>query len=451
MVDVIGKAKVVVETVIDKSSLDTSSGKIGAGIKKGALIGVAALGTLAAAGIKSVAAFEEAESVSRKLNNTLDNMGKSGAAEAVDKLSTSLARQTGVDDSLIQKGQTLLATFSQVAESAGETGGTFERATRAAVDLAAAGFGSVESASVQLGKALQDPEKGITALQKSGVTFTETQREQIKNFVETGEVAEAQNIILQEVERQVQGTAEAGAKSSQKLQNAIGDAQEAIGGLIVDLFESGKGDKSFVELAADATNRFGDSVKKFQESKDWKDLRRNIRDYGKDLKTVAGTLTSIVGSMDKLTKKATGAGFLEWANKIDSIVNPLRQLAGLLESIKDTWDALTDRGGSNFSSGARDLTVEDLLGGGFAGGGRTPSGFILAGENGPELIEMGSQGGYVHNNSETRNILSNTGGDTINNYWQFYGPESLSQARQQEDWSRSYGTRFGSATRAVTA
>jgi hypothetical protein len=79
MVDVIGRAKVIVETAIDQSSLDASGGKIGSALKKGALIGVAALGTVAAGAVTSVKAFSEAEKASAKLSNVLGNMGESAA------------------------------------------------------------------------------------------------------------------------------------------------------------------------------------------------------------------------------------------------------------------------------------------------------------------------------------------------------------------------------------
>ncbi len=72
---------------------------------------------------------------------------------------------------------------------------------QATVDLQTT-FGTLESASVQLGKALNDPIKGVTALNKSGVTFSDQQKDMIKNFVKTNEVAKAQDIILSEIEKQ---------------------------------------------------------------------------------------------------------------------------------------------------------------------------------------------------------------------------------------------------------
>jgi hypothetical protein len=262
MVDVVGRAVMIVKSQIDKSSVDDTGTALGRGVRKGALIGVAALGTLAAASVKSALAFEEAESVQRRLNNTLDNMGKSTAVASVDALTDSLMRKTGVDDAVIKKSQTILATFSEVAASAGEMGGTFERASRLALDLGATGFGNAEGGAKALGKALQDPVKGISALSRAGVTFTPTQKEMIENFIKTGEVAKAQNIILAEVEKQVGGNAEAGAKGSEKLRNAFGELEESFGHVLDTLTGSDDGLGSVADKLfdiADTVDRFADS------------------------------------------------------------------------------------------------------------------------------------------------------------------------------------------------
>jgi hypothetical protein len=113
--------------------------------------------------------------------------------------------------------------------------GAFDRATKAAIDLAAAGFGDAESNAVQLGKALQDPIKGITALAKSGVTFTAQEKEKIKTLVESNKILEAQEIVLKAIETQVGGTAEATANDTDKLKVAFSQVSESIGLILVPI------------------------------------------------------------------------------------------------------------------------------------------------------------------------------------------------------------------------
>src|SRR5258706_10758602 len=99
-------------------------------------------------------------------------------ADQVGSLATKLSNLTGVDDELIQSGENLLLTFTNIHNAAGKGNDIFNQATAAATDMTAAlndGAATqdgLKSSSIQLGKALNDPIKGITALQKVGVTFS---------------------------------------------------------------------------------------------------------------------------------------------------------------------------------------------------------------------------------------------------------------------------------------
>jgi uncharacterized protein YjgD (DUF1641 family) len=143
----------------------------------------------------------------------------------------------GVDADVIKATQAKLLTFRNLTRTAGEMGGTFDRATKAAIDMAAAGFGSAESNATQLGKALNDPIKGITALNRAGIQFTADQQELIKSLVESGKVLEAQDLILKEIESQVGGTAAATATATEKMRLAFGAVQESVGQLLLPVLE----------------------------------------------------------------------------------------------------------------------------------------------------------------------------------------------------------------------
>ena len=96
--------------------------------------------------------------------------------------------------------------------------------------------GTAASQATQLGKALQDPVKGITALNRVGVSFSETQKEQIKLFVEGGEAAKAQALILEAIKNQVGG---AGASvASGTLAGAFDTAGQAFNNFVSKLAKS---------------------------------------------------------------------------------------------------------------------------------------------------------------------------------------------------------------------
>jgi hypothetical protein len=151
----------------------------------------------------------------------------------VSAYAESLEKTLAVDADVIKATQTTLATFGQLTKTVNEAGSSFDRATVAAIDMAAAGFGSAEGNAVALGKALEDPIKGITALGKSGVTFTEQEKEKIKTLVESNKMLEAQEIVLSAIEKQVGGTAEASASSFDKMKFALGGISDTFGELVL--------------------------------------------------------------------------------------------------------------------------------------------------------------------------------------------------------------------------
>ena len=181
----------------------------------------------------------ESGRVSRITENVIKSTGGAAKVTAghVGDLATKLSNVAGVDDEVIQTGANLLLTFKNVRNEVGKGNQVFDRATAAAVDLSAAGFGSIDNASKMLGKALNDPLKGITALGRAGVTFTDQQKKQIKTLVESGKVLEAQKIILKEVESQVGGAAKAAADPMARLGVVVGNVKETLGTAFLPVVE----------------------------------------------------------------------------------------------------------------------------------------------------------------------------------------------------------------------
>jgi hypothetical protein len=143
----------------------------------------------------------------------------------------------GVEAELIKETQAVLLSFKSVGQSADEVGGSFDRATMAAFDIAGVLKTDAKSAAVQLGKALENPIRGLTALGKAGTTFTDQQKEQIRVLVESGNLLGAQTLILDEIESQYGGVAEAAALGSVKMQLAFGQIQDALGEALAPAFE----------------------------------------------------------------------------------------------------------------------------------------------------------------------------------------------------------------------
>lgn len=245
-----------VKPELDRSSfgtfnrqLDTGLSRAGksAGSKLGGILGKTALATAGATLAGGYAAFRlgqdafnearDAQRVAATTEQIIKSTGKAAnlSAKQIGLLASRQSKLTGIDDELVQSGQNLLLTFKKVRED--NKKGIFSRASLAALDLFKTGFGSVESSSKMLGKALNDPLKGITALSRAGVTFTEQQIKQIEVLVETGKTIDAQDLILKEVESQVGGVAIATATATDKMSVSWGNFKEGLGTALLPVID----------------------------------------------------------------------------------------------------------------------------------------------------------------------------------------------------------------------
>lgn len=180
-------------------------------------------------------AAQESAKVSAITAQALKTTGASAwtSADAINNLSTAISNKTGMDDEAVQHAANLLLTFKEVKNAGEGQAAMFDRATNAAADLAATGFGDLDSSAKMLGKALNDPTKGLTALSRAGVQFTDQQKAQITALQKSGDMLGAQSIIMKEVESQVGGAAAAAADPIGMLKTQLGNlAEEAGKGLL---------------------------------------------------------------------------------------------------------------------------------------------------------------------------------------------------------------------------
>jgi hypothetical protein len=208
-------------------------------------IGGVVAGLGAVAGIKVFAGFitdaQDSAKVAKLTESTIRATGGAAkiTATAVGNLATAISNKTGKDDEAIQSGQNMLLTFKGIRNEAGKNNDIFNQASSVLTDMVAAMNGGVVSeenmrkGGIQLGKALNDPIKGITALQRVGVTFTDGQKKQIAAMVKVGNVAGAQKIILGELKSEFGGAAAATSTMSDRMKVSLGNLGETIGGFLL--------------------------------------------------------------------------------------------------------------------------------------------------------------------------------------------------------------------------
>lgn len=311
----------------DLKNAGKSALTFGSVLKTGFGIAISAIGALAGAFFtflpNLISMAEESRKSERRLANVakqMDLFGKNTdqVTQRLSEYAERIAFATGVDDELVRGAEAILLTFKQVAKSADDVGGNFDRATIAAVDLAAAGFGEVETNAKQLGKALQDPIKGLTALSRAGVTFTDKEKEKIRTLVEANKMLEAQDLILDAIEKQVGGTAEATASSTEKMRQRFEDMGEQLGTALLpavddlatqmgDWLDSVEGKKAIENLTADL-KEFGDWITS-------EDGTQAVKDFANAVVTIADAMVNVAKALQSVYEVMKDIG--KWLSTTD--------------------------------------------------------------------------------------------------------------------------------------
>ena len=209
--------------------------KIGQGMQQfGTNLTVGVTAPLVSLGALAVKGFVEQERAIADVNAALASMGNVAGrtSQQLAAAADAMEMRSLFDAEVILKQVTAnLLTFGNIA------GEQFDRAQQAAIDMATRLGTEPQSAAIALGKALNDPVKGITSLTRVGVQFTEAQKAQIAAMQAAGNAAGAQGIILAEVERQFAGAAKAAADTTpwRQAEVAIGQAGDKIGAAILPI------------------------------------------------------------------------------------------------------------------------------------------------------------------------------------------------------------------------
>lgn len=171
----------------------------------------------------------EAQQVQAQLNQVLiSTQGIAGVtADMANQLADQYSNLTMFEDDAVLSGENILLTFTNIGKD------VFPSATQTMLDMSQALGQDLKSSAIQLGKALQDPVQGVNALQRVGVNFTDEQQNMIKAMVAAGDTMGAQKYILEELQREFGGSAEAAGKTFPGqlaiLEHKINNVKETIG------------------------------------------------------------------------------------------------------------------------------------------------------------------------------------------------------------------------------
>lgn len=215
---------------------ESAGGKISASFRR-----ILATLTIALASVQIghflVDATLSAQALGSAIANTQQIIKSTGGAagllaDDVREIAQSLSLKIGVDSVDVQNAINVLLTFRSVS------GPVLTEAIGLAGDLSAVFGQSLAGSATQLGKALQDPIKGVSALARVGVSFSDAQKEQIANFIAANNLAGAQGVILAELRKEVGGVAEAGADTTDKLKVAFTEIKRAAGDALIGVVDA---------------------------------------------------------------------------------------------------------------------------------------------------------------------------------------------------------------------
>jgi len=194
-------------------SLGRNSGRLlGLGLLAGAAVVVAGIGAIIKTGVGEAM---DASAGTAQLAAGIKSTGNAAnvSVKGLNALASSIQGYSGQTDDSIVQSEALLLTFTNIRNGVGKGADIFDRATAATANMAARMGGDAAGSAILLGKALNDPVKGMASLGRAGVQFTDAQKASIAAMVKAGDTMGAQKLILGELETQFGGAAEAAGKS----------------------------------------------------------------------------------------------------------------------------------------------------------------------------------------------------------------------------------------------
>ncbi len=308
--------------------------------KVGMAVGIGLAAVAAGAirvGFEAVQALQRIEVINAQTDAVIKSTGGSAniTREQITAMADSLEQLTATEAESIQEGANLLLTFTNLRNGAGENEKIFDRTVESMVDMARAMGTDARGAALQLGKAINDPVRGMSELRRVGVSFTAEQQDLIRSLQESGDLFGAQGVILDALDEQFggSGASYAATLSGQidLLNHNMGAAAETV---VAELMPH-------LEDAVKWMN--GDGVEMLGDFADW------FVDDG--IPAVSGFVDWIIEYKDILGPAALAVGGLtaaQWllnaamaANPVGLVIMGLAALIAGAALVVTNWNAIT--------------------------------------------------------------------------------------------------------------
>lgn len=275
-----------------------------------------------------------AEQEQRQLEAAIKSTGQAAgwSLQQLNAMADTLADKTTFSAGELNQAQARMLSYS------GIVGDTFPRAMQAAADMSARMGTSITASAESIGRALDIPSAGLTALTQQGFRFTEAQKVMVQQLERTGRVAEAQAIILEAVEASYGGAAAAA-------RNSLGGALQAIANTVNDLMTADSASLPELRESLEGLNStLGDeSVRAAVQS-----LVGGVVDLGSFAATTAAQIINLgaavsdnSGAISAVFAVLAGAGTAAGVMKVAAAIGGAGGIVGMLAKVRGAWMALT--------------------------------------------------------------------------------------------------------------
>lgn len=297
--------------------------------KKLALAVAVPLAAIAKSGIDGAIAQRQAVAQVATALASMGNVAGRTTEQLVASADAMEMRSLYDGDVILSKVTTTLLTFGKIA------GEQFDRAQQAALDMATVLGGDPQAAAIQLGKALNDPIRGLTALGKNGTIqkdWIDANKARMTAMIEEGRLAEVQGMILAEVERQYRSQAEAVANQDpyRTFKVILDQISETVGEALLpylfQLRDTILANREQILIAAQSAVEFGLSMARLAQA--LAPLLAGYASYRLALLAASAAQTAYVAVMTTYAYAATAATGVTRGLTAALLANPFTAVAG---------------------------------------------------------------------------------------------------------------------------
>jgi lambda family phage tail tape measure protein len=242
------------------------------------------------------------------------------SVDQLNKMATALSNSSAFSEGDINQAQTRLLSYT------GIVGEEFPRAMQAVIDMSARMGVSVEQSAETIGKALDVPSQGLTALSKQGFRFTEDQKKLVEQLEKAGKTAEAQGIILSALESSYGGAAQAARET-------LGGALQALQNQIDDLMTGSDGS---VNGLTGAINDLTDLLGSSETKETFSAFTTFLADVATGLLTAANEFTKAARAADSWMEAIN----VKVADTIFGDADPAKEVENITKRLNENREAV---------------------------------------------------------------------------------------------------------------